>query len=164
MILRLTLGLFFLASSAHAISNSPFVFEKKGELPSGIVYELTVKESKYTALPQLQKDDCGMWGADCADPHFSINILSLMIDNKKVLLPFKFFSDLGDVNKIDISDSNSNFKLVILGGDGAGSYSAEFLFNNNRLIERIVRSGEFPDEIWEKTTIGNDLLDHPERY
>ena len=46
------------------------------------------------------------------------------------------------------------------GGDAAGSYVAKFKIKKNRLIERIVRMGEFPDDVWEKSTLHNNLWDN----
>jgi len=156
--------LVFLVGTAQASSDTPFLLEKKGILPSGMRYEIKVQEAPYAPSLQLPEDDCGMWGVDCGNPKFSINMLSLKLNDKKVHWPHKYVADLSYVRKVEIKEAKAGVKLLIHGGDAAGSYSAEFLIKKNRLVERIVRHGEFPDEVWEKTLVCNDLLDQPERY
>jgi len=153
-----------LAVAVHASSDAPFLFEKKGTLPSGIRYELEVREGPYRPSLKLPEDDCGMWGVDCGDPIYSVQSLTLKLNGKKIHFPHKFVADLSHVSSVEIKDVKGGVKILLRGGDASGSYAAEFLVNKKRLVQRIVRHGEFPTEIWEKTTIGDDLLDHPERY
>jgi hypothetical protein len=156
--------LVILATAVYASPDAPFQFERKGTLPSGVRYELKVTEGPYRPYPQLPSDDCGMWGVDCGSPRYSVQDLTLKLNDKKVHFPHKFVDDLSHVRSVEIKDDKNGMRILLRGGDAAGSYSAEFLVRKLRLVERIVRHGEFPDEVWEKTVIGNDLLDHPERY
>lgn len=153
-----------LAAGVQVWSDAPFLFEKKGTLPSGIRYELEVREGPYRPCPKLPEDDCGMWGVDCGDPIYSVQRLTLKLNGKKVHFPHKFVADLSHVSFVEIKGVKGGVEILLRGGDASGSYAAEFLVTKKRLVQRIVRDGEFPTEIWEKTVIGNDLLDHPERY
>ena len=153
-----------LTTAVYASPESPFQFEKRGTLPSGVRYELKIIEGQFLPSPQVPADDCGMWGVDCGNPKYSVQNLTLKLNDKKVHFPHKFVADLSNVRSVEIKDDKSGIKIFLRGGDAAGSFTAEFIVRKLRLTERIVRHGEFPDEIWEKTVIGNDLLDHPERY
>ena len=153
-----------LATTVYAAPAAPFRFEKKGTLPSGVRYELMVTEGPFRPNPQLPTDDCGMWGTDCGTPTYSVQNLTLKLNGKEVHFPHKFVADLSHIRSVEINNVKDGIEIILHGGDAAGSFTAEFLVRKQRLVERLVRHGEFPDEVWEKTLIGNDLLDHPERY
>jgi hypothetical protein len=145
-------------------SDAPFLFEKNDTLPSGVRYELKVKHGEYRPSLQLPEDDCGMWGVDCGDPDYSVESLTLKLNDQKVHFPHKFVADLGHVSFVEIKDVNGGVKILVRGGDASGSYDAEFLVRKHRLVERIVCHGEMGEELSEKTVIRNDLRDHPENY
>jgi hypothetical protein len=145
-------------------SHAPFLFEKNGTLPSGVRYELQVKQGQYRPSLQLPEDDCGMWGVDCGDPNYSVESLTLKLNGKNVHFPHKFVADLGHVSFVEIKDVKGGVKILLRGGDASGSYDAEFLVRKHRLVERIVCHGEMGEELSENTVIRDDLRDHPERY
>jgi len=60
------------------------------------------------------------------------------------------------VNRVEITEEEGNLVLNLRGGDAAGSYRARFLFGEYE-IERMVRGGEFPNSLWERTVYHNSL-------
>jgi hypothetical protein len=77
-----------------------------------------------------------------------------------VFIPWKFYSDLSAIHIADFKKTDDSYQLILKGGDAAGLFRADFKIKNFRMIERIVRVGEFPDEVWEKTILHNELWDN----
>ena len=151
----------FFVFSTLALANN-FEFKDEGRMKSGAMYSVEVRESAYKANPLGYPDGRGMWGIDGGIPHSRIDILKVKIDGEDVLLPHKYFSDLCNISKVVVFEAEGNLKISIKGGDAAGSFTAEYLISNHTLQERIVRLGEFPDEVWEKIIFHNTIWNDPD--
>ena len=56
---------------------------------------------------------------------------------KDIRIPEKAYSDLGDIQTIKPVEREGNrWAVEISGGDGAGSYELDFIFDSERLLER----------------------------
>lgn len=105
-------------------------------------------------------DRAYMWGGDeDSSPQHIIETISIFRNGKLIYIPMSAFSDLGNPAKILLKRlSSDSFRLVINGGDAAGSYSAILDFRGNEIYRRKVISNEFPKEVWEETKFSfNDL-------
>jgi hypothetical protein len=148
--------LFLFACNAYA-GNPPFQFSESGKLASGKTYTVKISEVKFTPKVTDMPDDGGMWGIDGGFCQNIINVFSVNIGDKQIYINRKFYSDICDIGKVELSEDNGKTVLMVSGGDGVGSYDASYKFSNGKLVERIVRMGEMPDDYWEKTIIHHDL-------
>lgn len=71
--------------------------------------------------------------------------IRVSIDGKEIFIPRSAFADLGDISTAELAMSNGRLILTIKGGDASESYIAKLLFNNDRLSERRLYSGEDPE-------------------
>jgi hypothetical protein len=94
------------------------------------------------------------WGIERACPSTRIASLEVQFKGAVIFIPYSVFSDLGNPTSIDIEQDKKGeaYLLKIKGGDAADSYTAIIKFRSQVLLERAVRSGEFPADAWEKTT------------
>jgi len=130
---------------------------QSGKLDSGKSYSLEIKTSKFTIKPDSRKDDGSIWGIDGGYPRTKTDGLLFQIDGMPAYIPWKFYTDLTDIQTARVLEDDGFVKILIKGGDAAGSYDAEFRIKDMRLVERIVHVGEFYKEVWEKTILHNEL-------
>jgi|WetSurMetagenome_2_1015567.scaffolds.fasta_scaffold620617_1 hypothetical protein len=148
--------IFSFAQDAFA-ENVPFVFNETGKFPSGKSYSLKIEEHPFSKSPNTKPDDGSTWGIDGGYPLNVVKKFFLRLNEVEISIPRKYYSDICDISKVSIEEKQELVILKVKGGDGAGSFNAEYVFKNNRLIERMVRMGEFPDEVWEKTILHNEM-------
>jgi len=103
-----------------------------------------------------------MWGGDeTSPPKKIIKALTVLRNSQMVFIPLSAYADLGDPRKISLEKLPARgFRLIISGGDAAGSYSAALDFKNNEVSRRKVVSGEFPQDVWEETTFSFNHLNN----
>ncbi|HEX7340479.1 MAG TPA: hypothetical protein VF271_11180, partial [Rhodanobacteraceae bacterium] len=90
------------------------------------------------------------WGGDIGDPPESIIAdLNVSRGDKPIVVPMTAYVDLGDVHSAFIATSKLGFSLHIMGGNTAGSYTAILYFHHECIAKRVVRSSEFPTQVWE---------------
>lgn len=93
-----------------------------------------------------------LWGSEMECPKVRIQTLVAKHNNELIFIPLSSYSDLGNITSARITvDVNKEFELHLKGGDAANSYIAIIKFNNENVTNRTVRSGEFPDDVWETT-------------
>lgn len=96
-----------------------------------------------------------LWGGAGGKPKFFISAILLKYDGQKISLPLSSYGDLGDPDTVEVTATKVGFDVSIVGSDAAGSYRATLVFQtiggNMLLQSRMVRSGEFPEQGWEKT-------------
>lgn len=98
----------------------------------------------------------------------SIRRVTIQLNGSPVVIPQSAFEDIYSVSSMSIEEKGGVILLTMSGGDAGGSYLATFKIipsrrtrGRFRLSERIHRHGEFPDEVWEKTTYRNAIWDDP---
>lgn len=105
-----------------------------------------------------------MWGGDENSPPKKVIKRIEIIRNyrkQKIFIPLSAYADLGNPKSISLLVlPTSRFRLVIVGGDAAGAYSAILEFKKNEILSRRVISGEFPKEVWEKTVYSFNHLNN----
>ena len=150
----------YLVSISAAAEMKVFEFDESGKLANGTEYSINILEEKYIPEKGEAPDDGSMWGIDGGYPSSKVVNFSININGEKVYLPKKAYFDLCHLSAIKIDEKDGNIFLHVRGGDAAGSYRAKFTFRKNKLEERIVRMGEFPDQVWEKITFHNEIWDN----
>ena len=103
-----------------------------------------------------------MWGGDeTFPPKKIIRAIAVLKNGEPIFIPLSAYADLGNPRKISLKKLPSHgFRLIISGGDAAGSYNATLDFNKNEISRRKVVSGEFPKEVWEETTFSFNHLNN----
>ena len=137
--------------------NTPFTFSESGPLPTGMKYSIKIEEIPYVKSLNAKPDDGSTWGIDGGYPLHVIKTFFFSLNGKEIFIPRKLSSDICDLQRASIQEINGQVILTIKGGDAAGSFNAEFKFKNGRLVERLIRMGEFPEEVWEKIILHNEL-------
>jgi hypothetical protein len=148
--------------AVNVSAKEPIVIQKSGKLKSGHSYSIKIIEKNFIKKPDSKEDDGSVWGIDGGFPSTVVDIFKVEINNVAVVIPWKFYADITNVREAGIIESADVLILTVEGGDAAGSYTAEYSIKDNRLIERIVRVGEFPVEVWEKTILHNELWNNNE--
>jgi hypothetical protein len=101
-----------------------------------------------------------MWGGDeTSPPKKIIKAIAALRNGQAVFVPLSAYADLGNPRKLSLEKLPANgFRLIVSGGDAAGSYKAMLDFKKNEISRRKVVSGEFPKEVWEETTFSFNHL------
>lgn len=84
-------------------------------------------------------------------PKIIITTLKIIAKGTFFELPISSYIDLTEPRNIYLLLTNDGFDIEIQGGETAYCYKAILTFKSTRLENRIVRSCEFPDQVWEKT-------------
>jgi len=147
-------GLIF-AASAFAES-PPFSYQAKGSLPSGTKYDVVIQETAYKKTLSEPEDDGSMWGIDGGYPTDVVKTFTVKLNGNNIVIRKKFYSDICNISSAEVREEGTATLLVIKGGDAAGSFNAIYRFKQGDLVERVVRMGEMPDDIWEKTIIHSE--------
>ena len=135
-----------------------FELSETGKLPSGRSYSLVIEERPYSPRPGEPEDDGSRWGIDGGYPKSCIGNLELKLDGKSLPMVRKLYQDLSGVYKAEVREVGGEVELRLLGGDGAGSFEARYIWRPHE-IERLLRHGEVPEAVWEKTIVHNSCPD-----
>jgi len=136
------------ASVSHAEGTS---FKKDGVLRNGAKVSVLVSVSKYVAGDLMYSAPL-WWGAELSPPRTFIKQLTVRVGENESLVRFSAYSDLVNINSVDLAVVNKGFNIAIDGGETATHYKAVIYFDNKGfLLRRKVYSPSFPDEVWEET-------------
>lgn len=95
----------------------------------------------------------GWWGVgDDEVRELSIESITINDGDSQVYVPRSAFGDLANPARITLGIEDGVLMLAIRGGDASSSYRAVLSIEDGELTRRTVRSGEFPDDVWEETT------------
>jgi hypothetical protein len=81
------------------------------------------------------------WGVDSVKPEHIIKSLSLIINNKEILIPKNAIADLADVNLpygVYLMQNSNAIILYLKGGDAAGAYTAALKVHGGRVVARTI--------------------------
>jgi len=93
------------------------------------------------------------WGGDESSiPKRFVTAIEVKVGSERLIVPFSAYSDLGNPYQASLEKMKRGFKIILKGGDAAGSYTAELVFSKVNIQRRKVTHGEFPDEVWQETT------------
>ncbi|WP_338525226.1 hypothetical protein NUH87_06175 [Pseudomonas batumici] len=100
------------------------------------------------------------WGGDeTSPPKRIIKTITISRNGQAFFIPLSTYADLANPRNLLLEKLPAHgFRLIINGGDAAGSYSAMLDFKKNEIFRRKVVSGEFPKEAWEETTFAFNHL------
>jgi len=120
-------------------------------LPSGKRFKLEVAEAPLKVESRVDQRRTGYWGANGGYPDSYIEKISLVVEQSKLSIPSKVFTDLGNLTFVEIKENEHAIAIIVKGGEASAAYYATFLFVDEKIIKRTVRSVENPDQLWERT-------------
>ena len=157
VVAAVSFGIALLATVPAVASDKLFSFEQVGKLSSGSEFSVKITESAYVRRPTELPDDGSWWGIDGGFPLTYCTTFDITINGTHVNPVRKLYQDLTHLNEVKVSEENGQLLVLVSGGDAAGSFDARFLFREFE-VERIVRHGEVPNSVWERTVYHNSAL------
>lgn len=150
--------LVFLLSGAALIARAgDRTITLSGKIGGG-TYSLTAVIGAVPPITGASPDNWGTWGEagdKASRTSRGFKSFRLLVKGHEVFIPRKALWDLRDAREITVTVPDKGGKRLqvhVSGADAGAAYSAVFTIDNGFLQERLVRSGEFPDECWERTT------------
>lgn len=144
----------FIASCAlqTSVSLAEETSYKKDEvLRNGDKVSILISVSKYVS-DHLMYSTPLMWGTELSPPKTFIKKLTVRVGDNESWIRFSTYSDLANINSVDLNVVDKGFNIAIDGGETASHYKAVIYFDNTGfLLSRKVYSPLFPDEVWEET-------------
>jgi hypothetical protein len=78
--------------------------------------------------------------------------------NQEIYVPRSVYADLSNINRMWLENLKHGVKLRIEGGDAHAGYEAAVTLFKDKVASRIVRSGEFPQYEWERTSYSLEAI------
>ena len=126
-------------------------FKKDEVLRNGAKVSVLVSASEYVAGNFMYSAPL-WWGTELSPPRTFIKKLIVWVGENKSWVRFSAYSDLVNINSIDLNIVDKGFNIAIDGGETASHYKAVIYFDNEGfLLSRKVYSPSFPDEVWEES-------------
>ncbi|MBW9276208.1 MAG: hypothetical protein K1563_21235 [Candidatus Thiodiazotropha sp. (ex. Lucinisca nassula)] len=127
------------------------LFKKSGVLKSDTKVNVLVDVSEYRAGDSIYSLPL-WWGSELSPPKTFIKSLTVQFGDNKSWVRFSAYSDLVNINSVDLNVVDEGFNITIDGGQTATHYKAIIYFDSEGfLLGRKVYSPSFPDEVWEET-------------
>lgn len=106
------------------------------------------------------------FGYDSSAPPDRSRLTSLEVRSGATLVKFddSMLAPLAEPHWITLQERSDCLYLQVNGLDAANSYIAIFTITKGRISERLIASGEFRHEVWERTIYHNDFDEYPDRY
>jgi hypothetical protein len=135
MIRAFFIALIFSAFSLSAqeithTATSGFVYNEKGRFPFSVeanlvLFDKSIHKQRY-------------FGRDGGIPSFVCSTFSIALNGQQIDIPKKAYSDLGEITSVGppLDHENDTWIITIRGGDAGGSYEAELIFSDRKLLER----------------------------
>lgn len=116
--------------------------------------KLTIHIEKPLSTDLCRSANSWRWGTEQSCPSRKIGSIEMSFNGRSVFIPYSAFADLGNPTTIRLRQEAKSLRyaISIRGGDAATSYECVLRLKGGVLQERNVKSGEFPDDAWEKTT------------
>lgn len=127
------------------------LFKKNGVLKNDAKVSVLVNVSEYSADNFIYSSPL-WWGTELSPPKTFIKKLTVQFGENESWVRFSAYSDLVNINSVDLNVVNEGFNITIDGGQTSTHYKAIIYFDNEGfLLGRKVYSPSFPDEVWEET-------------
>jgi hypothetical protein len=143
----------FLFVNGYAMANDTVFSNDTAELSfsmaTGEKVKIEIKTISYSSMIPYKKGF--RWGTLSNMPKKLISDLSVKVDGEEGYIPFSAYCDLTNPKRLSVQTMNREFTLTIMGGDAAGSYTAELFFIKNVIKRKKVSHNEFPSVAWEET-------------
>lgn len=141
---------FFLMQSSMSYAEEGLVI-KSEVLKGGTKVGIVVGVSEFSD-DDLMFSDPIWWGAELTSPRTYIKKVLVRVGENESLVRLSSYSDLVNINSIDLAVIDQGFSILVDGGETATHYKAVINFDNEGyLLNRKVYSPSFPEEIWEET-------------
>lgn len=93
------------------------------------------------------------WGGGFDQRHYRVlSRITGTHKGKPLFIPPSAYAGIAVVDETGVSLTKGGCILTLSGADAGSAYTMKLYLHGNRVTQRIVRLGEFPDDIWEKTT------------
>lgn len=147
-------ALLFLTTSKTFAQSSADINETDFSTLSSQDIKLTIQIERPSPTDLCQNEKSWRWGAEQSCPNRKIASVKLSFRGQAVFVPYSAFADLGNPTTIGLQRNGKSLRyaITVRGGDAATSYECVLRFKGGVLQERHVKSAEFPDDSWEKTT------------
>ena len=135
----------FCSAQAHPVKIAP-----SGTTTISISYGTKKIEAEFrtATVPISPSERSERRFAQCTYSRFPCSLtekVSIRIGGNDVFIPRSAYADLGDILTAQLSADAKSVTLTITGGDASESYVAMLIFNQERLVQRKLYSGEDPD-------------------
>lgn len=127
------------------------LFKRSGVLKNETKVSVLVSVSVYLANDFMYSSPL-WWGAELSPPKTFIKEFIVRFGDNKSWVRLSAYSDLVNINNVDLNVMDKGFNIAIDGGETATHYKAIIYFDNDGfLLSRKVYSPSFPGEVWEET-------------
>jgi hypothetical protein len=127
------------------------LFKKNAILKNGAKASVLVSVSNYVAGDFMYSAPL-WWGTELSPPRTFIKKLTVRVGENESSIRFSAYSDLVNINSVDLNILDKGFNIAIDGGETGTHYKAVICFDNDGfLLRRKVYSPSFPDEVGEET-------------
>jgi hypothetical protein len=109
---------------------------------------LTIKNEK---IPRTDYGAIEWWGLNDFGSVPVVTRLEITRKGHKLSMPVSAFSGLALARTLKIVGDKRGCTLRIEGSDASGAYECAIVVRGDEIVERVVRSGEFPDLDYERT-------------
>lgn len=136
--------------AADAKSPGQRAFTATGHLDSGAEVEIAAEVAAWTAAAQVFPGAL-WWGREGSmKPH--VSSLKVTVGGNPSWVRLSAYSDLTDVQNVELKVEDDGFTIAIEGGEQATHYRANVYFDREGyLLRRRVEGASFPSEVWEET-------------
>lgn len=102
---------------------------------AGVPFAIEVKLVPFDKETHKEKS---YHGTDETPPYFVCSELSITINGKKIAIPREAIADLANITDINSpnGEENKTWVMLVSGGENAGAYEVELVFNDEKLIQR----------------------------
>lgn len=147
------------------------ICKASGPISARVRVEVLIEmgEKRELSIDEINaRDQDPAWQREHYSDWAPVKRVLIKVNGHLVDIPQSAFQDLFAISGLTVVQSKGAIELRVGGGDAGDSYSATFkivqsprMKSKFRIAERVLRHGEFRDEIWEKTIYQNKLWDDP---
>ena len=125
----------------------------------GIPKELIASHGAYSAhlyttsrsFPKGAELTEGWWGAEQYGTLRVVSRITIKRGKNFLVVPVSAFSGLSLARELYVIPSKNGCKVKVVGSDASGAYTCVIVVRRDKVVERTVRLGEFPDLCYERT-------------
>ncbi len=89
-------------------------------------------------FPEMRNNSCTYSRYPCS----LVDRIDIRIDDKRIFVPRSVYSDLADINTVNVTKRNGLYVITLEGGDASESYSAIIKLNRDMIVSRELWDGE----------------------
>ncbi len=112
-------------------------------------FEFLVEEVPFQEVATERTSVKSWWGADGQRPPLVVKRITFRIGGQAVVFPPEAYADLGDMiypPRLSVQQRGPELHLFLSASDAHAGYTATFVVRGRKVIQRIVESGESPEQ------------------